>query len=454
MCQVSKKKFHQYHLSEDGEWAGGAPTPLPIFGLDTLSNINSEEKVYIFEGEKCTQAAHWLNLPALTSMMGSGQAHKADWAILAGYRHVKHFVLVPDQDEPGRKYMADVFQEIQKACPSAIVSVCAFPIFEKGGDFLEWVFSQSSCPPEWNGYSPIDEPHSEYLRQAFEVHVNKNLTSSTVYFNNSVVLTPTFQDDPQQIEESLSKVLPCPTETLPSQIVKWIRLLAESTGTPDDFFVAPFLVYVGSLIGRKRALNLREGTDWIEFPNLWGMEIGRPSSMKSVAMKAVEGPLSQLAKKATKAHLDASQDYEKSSDEWKLQKSVLQEKYKKDFKKMLEQGGEKTNVSVSGAASPPAEPKMKRYKTNDATVEKLGEILIDNHQGVLLFRDEISGLLNSFEKAGRETDRQFFLESWSGKQDFNVDRIGRGSIYVPALCLSVFGSIQPGPLSRYIRSTI
>jgi len=58
------------------------------------------------------------------------------------------------------------------------------------------------------------------------------------------------------------------------------------------------------------------------------------------------------------------------------------------------------------------------------------------------------------KKTGRENDRQFFLESWSGKKDFDVDLIGRGSLHVPALFLSIFGSIQPGPFSQYVRSSI
>lgn len=52
---------------------------------------------------------------------------------------------------------------------------------------------------------------------------------------------------------------------------------------------------------------------------------------------------------------------------------------------------------------------------------------------------------------GHENDREFYLESWSGKGDYDVDRIGRGSLFVPALCVSIFGSIQPGPLSKHIR---
>lgn len=88
----SKKWFHQYHLDSNGNWVEGAVTPSPLFGIDTLPKIHSDQKIYIFEGEKCTQAAHHLDLPAITSMRGANQSHLADWAILAQYRHLKNFV--------------------------------------------------------------------------------------------------------------------------------------------------------------------------------------------------------------------------------------------------------------------------------------------------------------------------------------------------------------------------
>jgi len=42
------------------------------------------------------------------------------------------------------------------------------------------------------------------------------------------------------------------------------------------------------------------------------------------------------------------------------------------------------------------------------------------------------------------------LEAWNGSGSFDVDRIGRGSLHIPALCLSILGGIQPGPLSTYV----
>jgi DNA primase len=108
----SKKKFHQYQLTEAGQWKEGMATPSPLYGLETLPKIQSGDTVYIFEGEKCATALHTFKLPALTSMMGANQAHNTDWAILAKYRHVKEFVLIPDNDEPGQNYMKTVFQDL------------------------------------------------------------------------------------------------------------------------------------------------------------------------------------------------------------------------------------------------------------------------------------------------------------------------------------------------------
>jgi hypothetical protein len=98
----------------------------------------------------------------------------------------------------------------------------------------------------------------------------------------------------------------------------------------------------------------------------------------------------------------------------------------------------------------PEEPILRRYKTEDATVEKISELLLENPRGILVHRDELSGWLRNLEKQGREGDRSFYLEAWNGTGSFDVDRIGRGSLHVPALCLSILGSIQPGPLSTYV----
>ncbi len=193
--------------------------------------------------------AHHLGLSALTSMMGSSQAQYADWAILAKFRHVCEFVLIPDNDNPGHKYMEAVAQEVQKACPSAKLTVCKLSIENKGDDFVDWILAHSKCPPEWDGFGPIDEPHSEYLRIAFEDHVNSNSLDAFKYFEKNVDGPPAFNSPPEAIKELLSEVLPCPTLTLPQELTDWIQGNAKQMQIAEDYFVASLFVYLGSLIG-------------------------------------------------------------------------------------------------------------------------------------------------------------------------------------------------------------
>jgi len=95
----------------------------------------------------------------------------------------------------------------------------------------------------------------------------------------------------------------------------------------------------------------------------------------------------------------------------------------------------------------------RRYKSNDTTIEKLGEILRDNPAGLLILRDELVDLIASWDKAGHEGDRAFYLESWNGYGSFDTDRIGRGRIHIPNLCTSLFGGIQPDKLTSYLEQS-
>jgi uncharacterized protein DUF3987 len=118
------------------------------------------------------------------------------------------------------------------------------------------------------------------------------------------------------------------------------------------------------------------------------------------------------------------------------------------------EGIEQAKQTLKALKEQEAPPKTRRYSTSDATPEKLGELLRDNPLGLLNNRDELAGWIAALDRPGSEGARAFFLEAWTGTEPFDVDRIGRGEIHVPALCLSIFGGIQPGPMAAYVRSTL
>jgi hypothetical protein len=100
------------------------------------------------------------------------------------------------------------------------------------------------------------------------------------------------------------------------------------------------------------------------------------------------------------------------------------------------------------------EPQERRFKTNDATIEKLVELLQQNPRGILYYRDELVGLFRRMETQGREQDRAFLIEAWSGNGSHTDDRIGRGTVRADNVCVSLLGSIQPGKLGGYLDQAI
>jgi hypothetical protein len=85
----------------------------------------------------------------------------------------------------------------------------------------------------------------------------------------------------------------------------------------------------------------------------------------------------------------------------------------------------------------PEKPKARRYVVNDATYEKLGEILADNPNGVLAFRDELVSLLKDLDREENASARGFYLTAWGGRLGYTFDRIIRGKTHIEASCVSL-----------------
>jgi putative DNA primase/helicase len=122
---------------------------------------------------------------------------------------------------------------------------------------------------------------------------------------------------------------------------------------------------------------------------------------------------------------------------------------------------DKAKQAFKGGASAPLrpnvslrEPTMRRLVTGDGSFEKLHEIMRQNPAGLLVLRDELSGWWAQLDRTGREGERAFYLQAWNGSTGLIVDRVGRGSIHVPACCVSMLGTLTPGRLRSYLVDAI
>jgi hypothetical protein len=66
--------------------------------------IGDAPLVFVVEGEEDVHAVEAAGGVAVSSAMGAGKAHKADWTPLTG----RHVVIVADKDQPGRRHAAQV----------------------------------------------------------------------------------------------------------------------------------------------------------------------------------------------------------------------------------------------------------------------------------------------------------------------------------------------------------
>jgi hypothetical protein len=257
---------------------------------------------------------------------------------------------------------------------------------------------------------------------------------------------------PEPLADELPPVKPFPFACLPDTLRPWLEDIAERMHCPPDFPAAAAMVAAGSLIGRKVAIRPKERDDWTEYANLWGMAIGRPGLMKSPALSQALAPLERLAAEALEQHEGKRAKFE-SDTMLQAQRRKLAES---QIKAKLRDGDEAGARELAAVLreSEETEPALRRFKTSDSTVEKLGELLAENPNGLLVFRDELTGWLKELDREGREGSRSFYLEAWNGNGAFTFDRVSRGRTHVAGLCVSIMGGIQPGPLQAYIRQTV
>lgn len=260
--------------------------------------------------------------------------------------------------------------------------------------------------------------------------------------------------EPQPIPCSLLPVEAFDNELLPAALRPWVADIAERMQCPPDFPAVGAMVALSSVIGRKACIHPKRHDDWQVVPNLWGAIVGRPGVMKSPALSEVMKPLDRLAIIAGDLHDEVMRDHEIKSKLEGMTGKVAEAQAQKLVAKGNISGAEQLLMDAADAECN-APPPLRRYKVTDASVEALGEILIENPWGTLAYRDELNGLLRSLDKEGQEGARAFYLQGYDGNQGYTFDRIMRGrNLHIPAVCIAMLGGIQPGKLQSYIHDAV
>ncbi|HEX8236060.1 MAG TPA: YfjI family protein [Abditibacteriaceae bacterium] len=268
------------------------------------------------------------------------------------------------------------------------------------------------------------------------------------------VLAEAFREPPRPLTVDLLPVSLLEPQLIPEPFREWLFDIADSMSVPLDYPTAAALVTTGATVGRQIAIRpKRYDNGWSVPGNLWGCVIGRPGAQKTPACDEALAPLKRLAAE----RMEQFEAIKKIHEAQELISEIHVKNTKNELQKAMKRRAsddELQHLALSATAENDSEPPTcRRYIANDTTMEALGMVLLENPRGVLVQRDELAGFLKSFEKQGHETDRAFYLEGWNGNGDFTFDRVIRGiGQHLKSVCISVFGTTQPGVLAPFLRN--
>ena len=260
---------------------------------------------------------------------------------------------------------------------------------------------------------------------------------------------PSTWPEPMPLPDALPPVQAFDAELLPVALRGWVMDIAHRMQCPPDFPAVASLVAISSLIGARAVVQPKARDDWQVVPNLWGMTVGRPGVKKSPALSEALRPLNRL-------QTAEFEQWQVAHEAWALDCKVAELAGDANAKKAKGLAA-KDPAAARALLEPtdtPAEPMARRFIVNDATVEKLGELLQQNPWGTLSYRDELYGLLTGLDKQGQEGSRAFYLQAYDGNQGYIFDRIQRGTVHIPRVCLAMIGGIQPGRIQEYVRGAV
>ncbi|MEM6260201.1 MAG: DUF3987 domain-containing protein [Planctomycetota bacterium] len=387
------KTFRPYRRTKYG-WERGDPAgKWPIY---RLYEVIEADRVFIVEGEKACDTATELGFTCTTSAHGSSSAGKTDWSPLAG----KEVVILPDNDSAGEKYAEDVANRlVGQGC---VVRIVYLPDLPEHGDLVEFV---TSCRDAGLSDSAI----------RCEV---ERLTEVEPY-------------QPARPESGVPKYQPFPIETLPGPLATFVRRGAKAIGCDPSYIALPMLSSLAAAVGNSRRIELKPG--WVEPAILWTAIVGESGSKKSPPLDLALAPVRKRQRSAMADFRAALSDYDAER--------LVYEKHLASWRRGKDKDENPPN--------PPDEPRPERLVIADTTVEALASNLANQPRGLLLARDELSGLFGSFDRysGGRGADAANYLEFYRG-QSLSVDRKGGSPplIYVPRASVSITGTIQPGIL--------
>ena len=219
-----------------------------------------------------------------------------------------------------------------------------------------------------------------------------------------------------EIDQTFIPITPFPFEVFPPEFRKLVEKVSRSLNVMPELTASIILATCSGAIGNTTRISPKSGWEVPLF--LWIIIIAISGYGKTPAIDAFLEPIQRMQGKAYKEFQQKLGEYNRNK--------------KKDDSK-----------STAGEWSLPVKPKLKHYIVSDTTIEALSDVFEETPRGVIIHRDELSGLMTGLNqyKNGKGNDRQHYIELFDARP-WKVDR-KTAKRFIPNTGASIIGGIQP-----------
>lgn len=206
---------------------------------------------------------------------------------------------------------------------------------------------------------------------------------------------------------------PLDPQDFPQTLREFAVPLAAAAGHDPSGYLMAGLAAAAAAAHDGLRLLIDPRTSWFESPRLWVLLLGPPGSAKTPAIRAAVGALFELHRR-------------------------LREQHARD---------------TAGLREDDPKPPAPSVLVSDTTLEALSEVLAANPRGVCAVFEELDswvGSLDAYRGGIGSKDRGEWLRLFDGGPH-QVDRIKRGSYFVPNWGASILGATTPAGLRRHAK---
>ena len=413
------KDFRQRRPDGKGGW---------IWSLDgvrlvpyNLPEVLKAKSIIIVEGEKDCETLKAWGLTATTNAQGAGKWRREYNNHLKG----KRVVILPDNDDPGRKHGAVVARNLHGIAES--LKVVELPSLPHKGDVSDWIKQGGTR----ENLIELIKQTAEWTPPAEIPSADKNEQAAS-------------DEWPEIIPLNQFDNLPFfPADTLPAWCADMVESVAHVCQVDKGLPASVCLGALSACLGRKSMVTMGTHSEPL---NLFLISILEPGNRKSAVVSLLTEPLYRLQSEIAESMAD---EIRRAVNENKIREARL--------KKLQTKAAETDNEGERRQAAQAAETLLKEIADNpvpkppiyikdgDISPEKLGDLMADNGERLAIISAEGGSfsIMEGLYSEGRP-NLDIYLKGHAGDA-WSCDRLGREgkSMMNPALtvCLAVQGDV-------------